>query len=139
MNEKTVEFIYDKTIRRPKRLQNNVFALYASERIQLQPGEVKKINRKLKIRLQKNLVGSCTLLQTFSDNGIKLLNSQHISLESNTASLNQPIDLPRNLVLEVFNRNIDNIFQLKKKQEMGFFLILRDGGEEIRHIYQKEH
>ena len=42
MNEKTVEFIYDKLMRRLKRLQNNVFVLYAPERIQLQPGEVKK-------------------------------------------------------------------------------------------------
>ena len=116
MNEKTVEFIYDKLIGRPKRLQNNVFVLYAPERIRLQPGDVKKINMKLKIRLLKNLLGCCTLLQTFSNNGIKLLNSQYISSESNTASLNQPIDLPWNLVIEVFNRNMNNIFQLKKKQ-----------------------
>ena len=33
MNEKTVEFIYDKSIGRPKRLQKNVFFLYAPERV----------------------------------------------------------------------------------------------------------
>ena len=110
MNEKTVKFIYDKSIRRPKRLQNNVFVLYAPQRIGLQPGEVEKINMRLKIRLQKNLVGCCVLVETFSDNGLKLLNWQHISSESNTASLNQHIDLPWNLVLEVFNRNMNNIF-----------------------------
>ena len=33
--------------------------------------------------MQKNIVGSCTLLQTFKENGIKLLNSQHISSEAN--------------------------------------------------------
>ena len=93
---------------------------------------------KLKLRLQKNLVGCCTLLQTFSDNGVKLLNSQQISLDSNTASLNQPIALSWNLVLEVFNRNMNNIFQLKKKQEVGFFVILNDRGEEIRHFFKKE-
>ena len=133
MNEKNLKFIYDKSIRRPKRLQNNVFVLFLPERIRLQPGEVKKINMKLKIRLQQNLVDCCTLLQTFSDYGIKLLNSQHILSDSNTASLNQPIDLSLNLVLKVFNRNMNNIFQLKKKQEVGLFVILNDRGEEIRH------
>ena len=49
MNGKTVGFIY-KSTRRPKRLQNNVFVLYASERIRMQPGEVKKINMKLKLK-----------------------------------------------------------------------------------------
>ena len=40
---------------------------------------------KLKIRMQKNIIGSCMLLQTFDENGIKLLNSQHISSEANIA------------------------------------------------------
>ena len=100
---------------------------------------------KLKIRMQKNILGSCTLLQTFDENGIKLLNSQHISLEANIA-INQSYpdqqrdDLPPLwiLTLEIFNRNMNNIFQLKKKQEIGFFVILNNGGEEIRHRYKKE-
>ena len=40
---------------------------------------------KLKIRMQKNIIGSCTLLQIFDENGIKFLNSQHISSEANIA------------------------------------------------------
>ena len=35
--EEKIEFIYGKTVRRPKRLENNVFILYAPERIRLQP------------------------------------------------------------------------------------------------------
>ena len=94
MNRRTVEFMYDKSTRRPKRLQNNVFVLYAPERFRLNPGEVKKINMKIKLRLPSNLVGCCTLLKTFSDNRIRLINSQHIWSESNTVGLNQPVDLP---------------------------------------------
>ena len=73
MKRRAVEFIYDKSTRRPKRLQNNVFVLYRPERVRLRPGGVKKINMKVKLRLPSDLVGCCTLLQTFSDNGIKLL------------------------------------------------------------------
>ena len=54
--EEKIEFIYDKTTRRPKRLENNVFILYAPERIRLQPGEVKEINMKLKLKFQEMLL-----------------------------------------------------------------------------------
>ena len=102
---------------------------------------------KLKIRMQKNIVGSCMFLPTFDKNGIKLLNSQHISSEVNIAiNQNYPDndqqrdDLPPPwiLTLEIFNRNLNAIFQLRRKQEIGFFVILNDGGEEIRHRYKKE-
>ena len=102
---------------------------------------------KLKIRMQKNIVGSCMLLQTFDQNGIKLLNSQHISSEANIAiNQNYPDqqqrgdDLPPPwiLTLEIFNRNMNTIFQLRRKQEIGFFVILNNRGEEIRHRYKKE-
>ena len=138
MSEGVVEFIYNESTRRPKRLQNNVFVLNALEKIRLQPGKVKNIKMKIKVRLLSGLVGCCTLLPTLSDNRIKLLNLQHISSESNTVSLNQPVDLPWFLTLEVFNRNLNSIFQLRKVQEVGYFHILNDRGEEIRHVYKKE-
>ena len=75
MSERVVEFFYNESTRRPKRLQNNVFVLYAPEKIRLQPGEIKNIKMKNKVRLPSGLVGCCTPLQTFSDNEIKLLNS----------------------------------------------------------------
>ena len=81
--------------------------------------------------MQKNIVGSCTLLQTFNENGIKLLNSQHISSEANICiNQNYPDQQRDNLLppwiltLEIFNRNMNTIFQLKKNQEIGFFVIL---------------
>ena len=138
MNGEAVEFIYDKSVHRPKRLENNVFVLYTPERVRLKPGEIKTIKTKVKMRLPKNLIGCCTLLKTFSDDGIKLVNSQHISSESNTTNLSQPADLPWYLTLKIFNQNMNTIFQLNKKQEVGFFHIVNDGGKEIRHIYKKE-
>ena len=142
---RTVEFIYNRTTRRPRRLKNNVFVLYSPKRFRIQAGEKINIDMKLKIRMQKNIVGSCTFLQTFEENGIKLLNSQHISSEANIAiNQNYPDqqrdDLPPSwiLTLEIFNRKMNVIFQLKKKQEIGFFAILNDRGEEIRHRYKKE-
>ena len=58
MNRNCIEFIYAKTTRRPRRLENNVFVLYSPERIKLQPGEIKPINMKTKLRLPDNLVGA---------------------------------------------------------------------------------
>ena len=73
---------------------------------------------KLKIILPKSVVGSCRLLKTFEENGIKLLNSSYISQRSNNDLLILYI-----LALEVLNKNMNNIFQLKKKQEIGFFIL----------------
>ena len=58
MNRNCVEFIYAKTTRRSRRLENNVFVLYSPEIIKLQPGEIKPINMKTKLRLPNNLVGA---------------------------------------------------------------------------------
>ena len=48
MSEEVVELIYTSSTRRPKRPQNNVFVLYAPEKIRRQPGEVKNIKMKIK-------------------------------------------------------------------------------------------
>ena len=97
---------------------------------------------KLKIRLQENIVGCCKLLKTFSENEIKLMNSQYISTDSNFSQQQNYIgrdDLPPwNFSLEIFNKNMKSIFQVKKNQEMGFFVIINNRGEEIRHMYKKE-
>ena len=50
---RTVEFIYDRTTRRPRRLKNNVFVLYSPKRIRIQPGEKINIDMKLKIECRK--------------------------------------------------------------------------------------
>ena len=91
-----------------------------------------KFDMKPKIMLPKSVVGSCRLLKTFEENEIKLLNSNYISQRSSNDLLILYI-----LTLEVLNKNMNNIFQLKRKQEIGFFIL--DVWEEIRHQYKKEH
>ena len=143
--EEKIEFIYDKTTRRPKRLQNNVFILYSPERIRLQPGEVTEVNMKLKKNF--NIIGTCILLQTFSNHGLKLLNSNTIAQSENNRILQNHLtregdndDLPPwFLSFELYNKNLNKIFQIRKKQEIGYFIILNDEGKEIRHSFKKEH
>ena len=145
MNQvETVKFIYDKTMRRPKRLENNVFILYAPEKNRLQPGEMMSVIMKVKIKFSKNIIGTCILLQTFSNYGLKLMNSNTIAQEINVNIQNHLCvnenDLPPwNLTFELFNKSFNNVFYLRKKQEIGYFMILNDGGQEIRFTYKKEH
>ena len=101
MNRNCIEFIYDKTTRRLRKLENNVFVLYWPERIKLRPGEIKSVNMKIKLRLSNNLVGDCTLLSSLSDYDIKFLNSFHIAMDGVIARQNQPKDLPYNFALEI--------------------------------------
>ena len=84
-----------------------------------------KFDMKPKIMLPKSVVGSCRLLKTFEENEIKLLNSNYISQRSSNDLLILYI-----LTLEVLNKNMNNIFRLKRKQEIGFFIL--DVWEEIR-------
>ena len=138
--EEKIDFIYDKTARRPKRLENNVFILYTPERIRLQPGEVKEVKVKLKLKISRNIIGTCILLQTFSNHGLKLLSSNAIAQSENNRILQNHRtregdndDLPPwFLSFELYNKNLNIIFQIRKKQEIGCFIILNDAGKEIR-------
>ena len=140
--EEKIEFIYDKTTRRPKRLENNVFILYSPERIRLQPGEVKEVNMKLKLKISRNII-----LQTFSNHGLKLLNLNTIAQSENNRILQNHLsgegdndDLPPwFLSFELHNKSLNKIFQIRKKQEIGYFIIVNDAGKEIRHSFKKEH
>ena len=140
--EEAIEFIYDKKTRRPKRLENNVFILYAPEKNRLQPGEMMSVIMKVKIKFSKNIIGTCILLQTFSHYGLKLMNSNMIAQEIN-ANIQNHLNVNENdlppwiLTLELFNKSLNNIFQIRKKREIGYFMILNDGGKEIRHAYRK--
>ena len=141
--EEAIEFIYDKTTRRPKRL-DNVFILYAPEKIRLQPGEMMSVNMKVKIKFSKTIIGTCMLLQTFFHYGLKLMNSNTIAQEINAyiqnhVNVNENDCPPWILTFELFNKSLNNIFQIRKKQEISYFMILNDGGKEIRFAYRKEH
>ena len=82
--KEVVKFFYQKSTRRPKRLENNVFVIYSPEKIKLQPGETMIINMGVKTKFSKNITGSCKILQSLSNYGLKLLNSNTISQEFNS-------------------------------------------------------
>ena len=121
MNRNCIKFIYDETTRGQKRLENNVFVLYSPKRINLQPGEIKSINMKVKLKLPNNLVGTCTLLLSLTESNIKLLNSFHIAMDGVIASQNQPIDLPYIFAPEIQNQNMNRTFPLRKTRTWIFY------------------
>ena len=91
---KIVEFIYDKTMKRTKRLRKNVFVLYSPEKIQLQPGENAKLDMKVSIGQPNQIIFACSLLPIFSEDKLKLESCIYISADNNTNNLNHPINLP---------------------------------------------
>ena len=83
LQEHIIKFSYNSKIKRPKRLENDVFVIYSPKNITIHPGEIKNINMQLKIFLPKYIRGSCRLLLSLSNQKLKLLNSSNISQEYN--------------------------------------------------------
>ena len=141
-HKEIVKFFYQNLTRRPKRLENNVFVIYSPERITLQPGEVKFVNMGIKIKFSKSITGSCTILQSLSNYGLKLLNSNTISQEFNSniqnfLTINENYLPPWILTFKLFNKNFNQTLQIRKKQEIGYFLITNDNGKELDFKYEK--
>ena len=111
--------------------------MYSSERIKIQPGGYRKIDMKLSIRLPQQIVTCCTLLLTFSENGLKLENCQYISTDNNIINFNQPIILPWKLQLDLVNRSMNTTFLISKKQELAFIVPLNEGLEQLNVKYTK--
>ena len=142
-SKEIVKFYYRNSTRRPKRLENNVFVINSPEKIKLQPGEKRYVNMHVKIHFSKNIEGSCRILYSLSNYGLKLLNSNTISQEINsnidnllTADENNLP--PWTLVFELFNRSFTDMLQIRKRQEIGYFFITNDRGKEIDFKYVKE-
>ena len=138
-----VKFFYQKLTRRPRRLENNVFVIYSPEKIKLQPGEMKFVNMGVKIKIPKNITGSCVILQSLSNYGLQLLNSNTISQEFNTNIQNlltiDENNLPtRTLTFKLFNKSFTRTLHIRKRQEIGYFFITNDRGKEIDFKYVKE-
>ena len=102
------------------------------------------VNMKVKIKFSKNIIGTCILLQKFADYGLKLMNSNSIAQEIN-ANVQNHLNVNENdlppwiLTFELFNKSLNNIFQIRKKQEISYFMILNAAGKEIRHACRKKH
>ena len=138
-----VKFQYK--IKRPKMLDNDVFVIYSPERININPGEKKNINMQLKIFLPKNIEGSCRLLLSLSNKKLKLLNSSLISQKYNRNIEIEEIyqrgnNLPLwNLIFEILNGDLTKKVTIKSRQELGYFYLLPNRGEEITYKFEKEH
>ena len=94
MSHKIIEFIYDNSQKRPKTLQNNVFAFYSLNGIELGPGEFISVDMKMSLRLPEQIIAACVLLPTLSKNGLRTESFQYYSADSNICNANQPINLP---------------------------------------------
>ena len=138
-----VKFQYK--IKRPKMLDNDVFVIYSPERININPGEKKNINMQLKIFLPKNIEGSCRLLLSLSNQKLKLLNSSLISQKYNRNIEIEEIyqrgnNLPPwNVIFEILNGDLTKKVTIKSRQELGYFYLLPNRGEEITYKFEKEH
>ena len=142
-SKEIVKFYYRNSTRRPKRLENNVFVIYSPEKIKLQPGEKRYVNMHVKIRFSKNIEGSCRIIYSLSNYGLKLLNSNTISQEINSnidnlLTVDENNLPPWTLVFELFNRSFTDTLRIRKRQEIGYFFITNNRGKEIDFKYVKE-
>ena len=137
-----VTFLYK--CKKPKKLENDVFVIYSPERITINPGEIKNVNMKLKIFLPKYIEGRCRLLLSFSNQKLKLLNSNLITQKYNQNIEIEDIykngnNLPSwNLYFELLNVNFTNSITIKSKQELGYFYLMTNQGEEITYKFEKK-
>ena len=131
--------------KRPKKLDNDVFVIYSPKRITINPGEIKNVNMQLKISLPINMEGTCRLLLSLSNQKLKLLNSNLISQK-----YNQNIEIeeiyeqgnnlpPWNLNFEILNGDLTKSVTIRSRQELGYFYLLPNRGEEIKYTFEKEH
>ena len=131
--------------KRPKKLDNDVFVIYSRKRVTINPGEIKHVNMQLKIFLPRNIEGTCRLLLSHSNQKLKLLNSSIISQR-----YNQNIEIeeiyqdennlpPWNLNFEILNGDLTKSITIKSRQEIGYFYLLPNRGEEIKYKFEKEH
>ena len=111
-SKEIIKFYYNKSTRRPERLENNVFVIYSPERIKLQPWEKITLNMGIKIEFSKNIEASCRILYSLSNYGLKLLNSITISQEFNLnidnflSNREDNSNLPSwTLIFELFNKS----------------------------------
>ena len=132
LQEHIIKFSYNSKIKRPKRLENDVFVIYSPENITIHSGEIKNINMQLKIFLPKYIRGSCRLLLSLSNQKLKLLNSSNISQE-----YNQNIEIeeiyekekylpPWNLYFELLNGNFTQTIKIKKKKKRTWILLYNE-------------
>ena len=94
MTKRIITFSVERNTKRPKHLENNVYALYSPERITLRPGEHKSFDMEIGITLPQNIQGTCILLPSLTNERHHLKSCLTIANESNVTNSNQPFLLP---------------------------------------------
>ena len=71
MSNRFIKFIYDKTLKRPKKIAEQRFCtIFARKNM-------------IATRIKLQIIATCVLLPSFSKNGLKLENCQYISVHNN--------------------------------------------------------
>ena len=123
----TIEVYYNKT-KRPKVLENNVLVLYSPQKLTFEPGQKKRVDMKLKIKLPSTITGSCRLLFGLANHGLYLANNNYLTNESNKM----------NLHFEILNSNLTQRLQINNRHEIGYFTADHTGTD-IKYKFVKEH
>ena len=113
MDDKIIEFIYNSSWQKPKKLQNNLFVLHSPKRIKIRPEELINADMKLPVCLPEQL------LPTLCKNGLSIESFQYI-LTDNICNANQPTNLPSTIHFELVNRNTNTVFSICKRQVLDF-------------------
>ena len=92
---------------------------------------------KLYVCLPDQLIAACVLSPSFNENGLKLENCQYILSDNNINNLNQPINLPWKLQLELVYRNTNTVFSICKKPKIGFITTSNKGLQKLKVKYTK--
>ena len=128
--------------KKPKKLENDVFVIYSPRRFTIKPGETINVNMKLKILLPKYAEGRCRLLFSHSNQKLKLLNSNLITQKYNhnieIEDIYRTNNLPAwNLNFELFNGSYTDSLTVKSKQELAYFCLMTNKGEELTYKFEK--
>ena len=142
MASEIIDFEYK--FRKPKQLENDVFVIFTSDKVTLNPGEEIRMDTGIKIYLPKYVEGTVYIFSSLRDQGLKLLNSKCISqkyncnLELKEVYKTETMMPPWKLTLHLQNTSLTQLLTIKKRSSIGF-LNLYNVGDETKYRFKKKH
>ena len=122
-------FEVEKGFKRPKHIENNVFIIYMPNRTKLTPEEDVEIRMKIGISILKDIIYTVTLLPLFKKMGLKLVYYEFMT--NSTAAE----DTPRKFKIKLTNIDLLKTFDLKKGQQICWFMTLNERDEQFKIVY----
>ena len=122
-------FEVEKGFKRPKHIENNVFIIYMPNRTKLRPEEDVEIRMKIGISILKDIIYTVTLLPLFKKMGLKLVYYEFMT--NSTAAE----DTPRKFKIKLTNIDLLKTFDLKKRQQICWFMTLNERDEQFKIVY----